>query len=155
MLLPFFEWLGGLTVSQAIGASIWIYPLIQAIHLVVLALFAGSILIVDLRLLGLGMRSQPLSQVARDARPWFVAGFIGMVCTGVPQLMQNASREYYSEYFWYKMSLIAFGLLLTVTLRSRATRAAESTLGGKLVGLLSILVWGAVVVNARLIGLFT
>lgn len=155
MLLPFFEWMNGLPVSQAIGGSIWIYPLVQAIHLVFLALFAGAILIVDLRLLGLTLRSQPVAQVARDARPWLVAGFLGMVCTGVPQLMQNASREYFSEYFWYKMYLIAFGVIFTLTVRHKVAQGAESGPVAKLVGLVSIVVWGGVVVNARLIGLFT
>jgi len=155
MLLPFFEWLNALPVSQAIGGSIWVYPFIQAIHLVFLALLAGAILIVDLRLLGVTMRSQPLAQVARDARVWFVVGLIGMICTGIPQLMQNASREYYSEYFWYKMYLIAFGVIFTFTVRRKVTQAAETTVTGKIVGLVSIAVWGSVVVNARLIGLFT
>jgi len=155
MLQPFFDWLGALPVSQFIGASIWIYPLVQAIHLVFLALLAGSILIVDLRLLGFGLRSQSLAQVARDARPWFTAGIIGMVCTGLPQLMQNASREYFSEFFWYKMYLIAFGLIFTFTIRRKMTEASETSLAGRLVGLVSILVWGGVAVNARLIGLFT
>ena len=59
-------------VSQAIGASIWIYPTIQAIHLVFLALFAGGMMITDLRLLGFGMRSKTVAEVARDARPWVV-----------------------------------------------------------------------------------
>lgn len=155
MLQPFFDWMGALPVSQAIGASIWIFPLIQALHLVFLALFAGAILIVDLRLLGLGMRSQPVSQVARDARPWLILGFLGMVCTGLPQLMQNASREYFSEFFWYKMYLIAAGLIVILTIRRKVTQNVESTLAGKLVGLVSITIWAGVTINARLIGLFT
>jgi len=155
MLLPFFNWLNGLPVSQAIGSSIWIYPLVQAIHLVFLALFAGAILMVDLRLLGVTLRSQSMAQVARDARPWLIAGFLGMVCTGIPQLMQNASREYYSEYFWYKMYLIAFGLIFTMTIRRKVSQGTESSPASKVVGLVSIMVWGSVVVNARLIGLFT
>ena len=155
MLLPFFEWLNALPVSQAIGGSIWIYPLVQAIHLVFLALFAGGVVIVDLRLLGVGMRSQPVSQVARDARPWMIAGFVGLVLTGLPQLMQNASREYYSEFFWYKMYLIAFGLIFMVTIRRRMTQAAESSPAAKVVALVSMTVWTGVTINARLIGLFT
>jgi hypothetical protein len=155
MLQPYFEWLGGLPVSLYIGSSIWIYPLIQAFHLVFLTLFAGSILIVDLRLLGLGMRSQPLAQVARDAKPWLIFGFLGMLATGIPQLMQNAVREYYSEFFWYKMELIAIGLILIFTVRGRLTQAAEPNFAGKLVALVSIAVWGGVVISARLIGLFT
>ena len=155
MLQGFFEWLQALPVSQAIGSSIWIFPLVQAIHLVFLALFAGAILIVDLRLLGLGMRLQPVSQVARDARPWLVIGFLGMVATGLPQLMQNASREYFSEFFWYKMYLIAIGLILIVTIRRKLTQVDEPSAAGKVVALVSIMIWAGVVINARLIGLFT
>ena len=155
MLQGFFEWLQALPVSQAIGSSIWIFPLVQAIHLVFLALFAGAILIVDLRLLGLGMRLQPVSQVARDARPWLVIGFLGMVATGLPQLMQNASREYFSEFFWYKMYLIAIGLILIVTIRRKLTQVDEPSAAGRVVALVSIAIWAGVVINARLIGLFT
>jgi hypothetical protein len=155
MLQGFFEWLQALPVSQAIGSSIWIFPLVQAIHLVFLALFAGAILIVDLRLLGLGMRRQPVSEVARDARPWLIIGFLGMVATGLPQLMQNASREYFSEYFWYKMYLIAIGLILIVTIRRKLTQVDEPSAAGKVVALASLAIWGGVVINARLIGLFT
>jgi glucan phosphoethanolaminetransferase (alkaline phosphatase superfamily) len=93
--------------------------------------------------------------VARDARPWLIAGLIGMVCTGLPQLLQNASREYFSEYFWYKMYLIAFGLILMVTVRRKATQAAEPSAFGKVVAVVSIAAWGGAVWNARLIGLFT
>ncbi|HET9360165.1 MAG TPA: DUF6644 family protein [Vicinamibacterales bacterium] len=155
MLQPFFEWLGALPISQFIGSSIWIYPLVQAFHLVCLALLAGAILVVDMRLLGLGLTTRPVSQVARDARPWLIAGLIGMVCTGLPQLLQNASREYFSEYFWYKMYLIAFGLILMVTVRRKATQAAEPSAFGKVVAVVSIAAWGGAVWNARLIGLFT
>ena len=155
MLLPFFDWMNALPVSQAIGASIWIYPLVQAIHLVFLALFAGGIMIVDLRLLGFGLRSKSVSEVARDARPWMITGFLGLVATGLPQLMQNASREYYSEFFWYKMYLIAFGLILMVTVRRKMTQGTESTPASKVVGLVSMAIWTGVTINARLIGLFT
>jgi len=155
MLEGFFNTMGAWEISQAIGASIWIYPLIQAIHLVFLALFAGAMLIVDLRLLGLGMTTSTVSQVAKDARPWMVLGFLGMVCTGVPQLMQNASREYFSEFFWYKMYLIAFGVIVILTVRRKATQATESTAFGKIVALISIATWTGVTINARLIGLFT
>ena len=155
MLEGFFEAMGQWPISQAIGSSIWIYPLIQAIHLVFLALFAGAMMIVDLRLLGYGMRSKPVHQVASDARPWVIIGFLGLVATGVPQLMQNSTREYFSEFFWYKMYLIAFGLIFLFTVRRKMTQAAESTTASKVVGLISMAIWTGVTINARLIGLFT
>jgi hypothetical protein len=74
MLLPFFTWLGNTTIAITIRDSVWIYALDQALHLVFLAIFAGAVLIVDLRLLGGGMRDRPVSQVAHDAQPWMVWG---------------------------------------------------------------------------------
>jgi hypothetical protein len=157
MLLPFFEWLGALPVSKAINESLWIYAFVQAFHLLTLAVLLGAVLIVDLRLLGTGLTRQPLAQVARDARPWLIAGFLGMVVTGLPQLMSNASREYYSEFFWMKMYFLAAALIFTFTVRHRVTQADEARLGpiwGKAVGLVSIALWIGVIVPARLIGLF-
>jgi hypothetical protein len=155
MLQGFFEAMGQWPISQAIGASIWIYPLVQAVHLVFLAFFAGGIIIVDLRLLGYGMRSKTIAQVARDARPWMILGFLGLVATGLPQLMQNASREYFSEFFWYKMYLIAFGLIFLITVRRKMIQAPETSAASKVVALISMAVWTGVTINARLIGLFT
>src|SRR5262245_60467706 len=103
MLQPYFEWLAQLPASQAISASAWVYALVQAGHLMSLALFTGALLVVDLRLLGKGFRDQPIAQVAKGAQPWLVGSLVALVATGVPQLMSNAMREYGSEYFWIKM----------------------------------------------------
>ena len=159
MLEPFFQWMNDLAVSKAIGESIWIFPLVQAVHLVFLALFAGALLIVDLRLLGLGMREQSVAKIARDARPWLIVGLVGLVVTGMPQLMQNAMREYFSEYFWIKMYVLPVALIYTFTIRQRVAMADESRVApamSKLAGLASILLWiGGVTIPSRLIGLFT
>ena len=154
MLQPLFEWISGLAVSQAIGESLWIYPLVQAIHLVFLAMLLGALLLVDLRLLGLGFSKQPVSEVARDARPWLIIGLVGMILTGIPQLMQNAMREYFAQFFWWKMYFLAAALLFTATIRRRATRGSTAPGYGKIVGLVSIGLWAAVAISARLIGLF-
>ena len=69
------------SVSRAINESSWIFPLVQAFHLVALGFLAGSILMVDLRLLGKGFSQQPLARVARDARPWLIGSLLAMVVT--------------------------------------------------------------------------
>jgi ABC-type bacteriocin/lantibiotic exporter with double-glycine peptidase domain len=158
MLESSFEWLGNLPVSKFIGESLWIYPVVQAFHLVFMAILIGSLLIVDLRLLGSGMIRQPIAQVARDARPWLVGSLIGMLVTGLPQLMQNAMREYYSEFFWQKMYFLAAALIFTFTVRRKVAFSTEDRFNpalGKVVALVSIVLWGGVIVSGRLIGLFT
>jgi hypothetical protein len=155
MLWPAFEWLGNLEVSRALAEASLFTPLIQALHLVALAVFMGAVLVVDLRLLGQGLTAQPVWRVARGARPWFMWSLAALVATGVPQLMSLAEKEYYSDYFWMKMYFLAAALLFTVTVRAWLTREHR---GGepawaKAAGLLSIVLWSGVAVSARLIGL--
>src|SRR5262245_42795591 len=119
MLLPFFEWMEALPISNAIRGSVWFFAVDQSLHLVALAIFAGAVLVVDLRLLGRGLRQTPVVQVARDAQPWLMWGFVGLLVTGVPQLLSNAMKEYYSEYFWIKMYFLLVAVIYTLTIRRK------------------------------------
>jgi hypothetical protein len=152
-----FEWMNNLGVSAAIRESIWISPLVNVGHLLALVLLIGALLIVDLKLLG-SDDGTSLDKIARDAEPWFIRAFVLMFLTGVPQLISNALREYYSPFFWTKMSMLALALIFTFTIRRRVVLSPDgvvSTGVRKLVGAASIVLWAGVAIPARLIGLFT
>ena len=156
MLLPFFEWMEGLPLSIVFRDSLLLYPIIQAVHLVALTVFAGAVLIVDFRLLGSGLIKQPLAQVARNARPWLIGSLIALTITGIPQMSSTAMKQYYSPFFWRKMSILLIAVLFTFVLRHRVTLAAQARVGvfwPKIVGLVSIALWTSVAFQARLIGL--
>ena len=149
MLQPLFQWAENLAVY---GSSPYIGPAVNLVHLLSMVLFAGALLIVDLRLLGLGVKSQPLAHVARDARPWLVAGLLGLVITGIPQTMERATDQYETSIFWMKMYLLLFGLVWTFTVRRQAIRGDEpSGAWPKVVAIVSIAVWASVASLARLI----
>ena len=61
------SWLG-----QFIVGSNWLFPVIESVHLLALALLGGSVLIVDMRLLGLGLTDRAVSEIAREARPFMI-----------------------------------------------------------------------------------
>ena len=158
MLQPYFEWMEALGVSATIRDSVYIYSFDQALHLVCLSVFAGAILIVDLRLLGRGFSKTPVAQVAQDAQPWLMWGFIGLFLTGIPQLISTAMKQYYSPMFWLKMDFLLVAIIFTLTIRRKVTMADEARVGpiwGKLVGLTSIVLWAGVAIPARLIGLIS
>jgi hypothetical protein len=159
MLQTFFTvWLQNHPLSNAIRDSVWIYAFDQGAHLVSLAVFAGAILIVDLRLLGGGFRERPVAQVARDAQPWLIGGFLVLFVTGTVQLMSNATKEYFSAFFWFKMYVLFPAVIYTFTIRRKVAMAEEgrvSPLWSKVAGLVSILLWTGVAVPARLIGLLS
>ena len=158
MLLPLFQWLEGLQVSGWLSTSTYVGPLINVFHLLALVIVFGSLLIVDVRLLGRGMTQQPVAKVARDARPWLIGALICMLLTGIPQLLSTPIREYHSPFFWIKMRLLLVALTFTFTLRHKVTMAAEASVGpilGRVVGLVSIVLWTWVAVEGRLIGLLS
>jgi hypothetical protein len=139
--------------AQAVyGASPYIGPVVNLVHLLCMVVFAGALLVVDLRLIGFGIRDTPLSQIARDARPWLMGGLIGIVLTGIPQTMERATDQYATSTFWVKMYLILFGLIWIATVRSRAVRV-DQPVGAwpKVVGVVSLGVWASVAALARLI----
>jgi len=158
MVQAFFQWLEQIPPSVFIRSSAWLGAMINVAHLMCLAMLAGSILIVDLRLLGVGVKRQPVAQVAQEARPWFIGALIGMVLTGVPQVLSTAMKQYYSPFFWQKMLFLLIVLAYTFTIRQRVARAGEERVGrlwSGLVALISIGLWIYIAVNARLIGLLS
>ena len=157
MVRAFFDWLQMTPMSQTIQASVWMYAIDQAFHLVFLAIFAGALLIVDLRLLGRGFTQQSVREVARDARPWLILGFIGLAVTGSVQVISGAQKEYFSGIFWIKMYILVAAIIYTAVVRRTVILADENRVGpfwSKVVGLLSIALWVGVAIPARLIGLF-
>lgn len=158
MLLPLFQWMQDLAISGVLRNSPWLGPGINVLHLLALTVFAGALLMVDLRLLGTGLTRQPLAQLARAAQPWLIGGFVALAITGGLQLISTGTKQYYSDFFWGKMDILAVALIFTFTLRRWVTQAEEARVGpvwGKVVGLVSITLWTTVTVGARLIGLLS
>lgn len=158
MLLPFFQWIERFEFSTVVDSSGYFTAAVNVMHLLALTLFVGALLVVDLRLLGRGMRQQPLAAVARDAQPWLIAGFLAMLATGIPQILATPIKQYYSPHFWFKMEVILVALLFTFTVRRRITQADEARVAPawrKLVGLISIGMWTTVATAGRLIGLMS
>lgn len=157
-MLEFFQWMEALPFSGAIRDSSYTAAAVNIAHLLALVVFFGAVLIVDLRLLGAGLTKQPLAQVARDARPWFIGSFLALLATGIPQMTSTAMKQYYSPFFWWKMEGLVVALIFTFTVRHLIAQADEQRVGpfwGKVVGLVSIALWTGVAIGARLIGLLS
>ncbi len=155
MLLPFFQWCETLWLGQFVVGSNWLFPVIESVHLLALALLGGSILIVDMRLVGLGLSGREVKEIAREARPYMNFALCMMVATGVPLFLSEPIKCYYSPAFWVKMWTLAFALMFTYTIRTRTTRMKfvhNTTRRQMLVGALSMALWFTVAAAGRWIG---
>jgi hypothetical protein len=151
VLMTFFEWMDSLGIY---GGSTFIGPGLNIIHLMAMVVFLGANLIVDLRLLGTGLKRQTTASVARDAQPWLLGGLAVLTLTGIPATIATATDQYFNSIFWAKMYLLAIGLVFLFTIRRRVVFAEEGRVAPaakKAVGLLSIVIWLGVAALARLI----
>ena len=156
-VLDFFKWLQYSPPLAMMRSSSWFFPIIASIHLMGLALIGGAVLVVDLRLLGLGLRQQPVSQVARDAERWLHVSLAVLLPTGILQFMCfAATKYYYLTAFWMKMATLCLALLFTFSIRRKVTTADEMRVNkrwSKIVALISLSLWLSVAIAGRLIGL--
>jgi hypothetical protein len=151
-LLPFFEWCEATAVGAAIRNSTWLFPAIESVHLLGLAALGGALLVLDLRLLGLGLR-RPVAELARDSQPWLAGSILVMLATGIPLFLSEAVKCYYSQPFWVKMVALPPAMLFAFTVRRRVALADESRpVLHKLVGLVSLSLWFTVAAAGRWIG---
>lgn len=154
-LLPFFQWCYDTTIGQAIRESTWLFPVIEAFHLVGLAFTAGAVLLVDLRLLGAGLNRQPVGQLVAGAQPWLIGSLVLMFSSGIPLFLSEAIKCYYSFPFWVKMTCLFLAIVFTFTLRARVARAgltADKSPLGRLTAITSVCLWFAVAWGGRWIG---
>jgi hypothetical protein len=155
MLLPYFQWISETRVSHAIGQSSWAFAVIESVHLLALAVIGGAVLMLDLRLLGLGLRDQPIERVARDAFPWFVGSLMVMLITGVGLFLSEATKCYYSTPFWVKMTSLLLAMIFAFTVRRRVALAGEGQVRPiwlKVVAVVSLVLWFGVGAAGRWIG---
>jgi hypothetical protein len=153
-----FAWLEHSWLGIAVNNSKWAFAAFEAGHLLALAMLGGAVLLVDLRILGWGMKDEPIRRLARTAQPWLLAGLTGMIVTGVPLLASLAETKYYgNEAFRLKMYFLAAALLFTFTIRQRfilRERPAANALRTKLIAVMSVLLWSGVGIMGRGIGFY-
>jgi hypothetical protein len=151
-----FQWLERTSLSVVINESLWAFAVVEAIHLVALAVIGGAVLVVDLRLLGLAFQKQRVADIARVAQPWLLWSLAGMLVTGFVLFLSLAASKYYvHDYFWVKMYFLAAAIVFSFTIRHRVIMGDDARANSsfaKLVGLVSLFLWSGVGLAGKAIG---
>ena len=154
-LLAFFQWCEQSHIGDVIRRSPWLFPAIEAIHLLGLGFIGGAVLVVDLRLMGFGLRRQSAAQLSRDAQPWLIGSLMVMIITGGLLFTSEAIKCYYHGAFWFKMASLLLAVVFTFTVQRKAVNTDETRLGplwSKAVAVISVLLWSGVGIGGRWIG---
>jgi len=151
-----FQWLERTPLSVSINESLWAFAVLEAVHLLALAVIGGAVLVVDLRLLGFAFQQRRVAEVAKVAQPWLVWSLVVMLLTGFVLFISLAASKYYvHDYFWVKMYFLAGAMLFSLLIRHRVIMgddARANSVFGKVVALVSLLLWSGVGFAGKAIG---
>jgi hypothetical protein len=147
----FFEWLGNSPLANAMNGPEWAFPVVECCHFFGFALLIGTIVIVDLRLLGGGMVRQSASQLAQDLKPWTLAGLILMLTTGPAMFAADPLVYSVNPSFRFKIDCLVIAILYNFTIHRWAVKPDVSPMAGKLAAVVSLALWIAVVAGGRMI----
>ncbi|HCD26607.1 MAG TPA: hypothetical protein DER02_03745 [Gammaproteobacteria bacterium] len=154
----FILWLDTHEWSTAIHESFFVYPIIESTHVLTLCLFVGTLIMVDLRLLGLGLVNTPVSEVTRRVLPWTLIGAVIMFVTGLLLFYAIPERTYHSLWFRIKVVMLIVAGINALYFHYRVHRnqsfwdnAPKPPLNARVSAAVSLTMWAGVIVTGRMI----
>src|SRR5690349_15287121 len=94
------------SIATRIREGLYLFPMLEATHVVGLAMVFGTIVIIDLRLLGIASAHRSFKRLSSDVLKWTWAGFAITVATGCLMFITNAEVYFHNSFFRAKMLLL-------------------------------------------------
>jgi hypothetical protein len=158
MIRTFLEWVGNTPWSVALLESYYMWPLVESTHVLTLALFVGTAIMMDLRLIGVAFRGIPVSDFTGRLLPWTRAGFALMVVTGLLLFYSSPLRYYNNIFFRIKLILLVAAGANIWLFHSKIHRRVHEwddewrpPRAARVAGFVSLLVWAGIVFSGRLV----
>jgi len=147
------------SVGTALRESRYGFPGLIFVHLCGLLVTAGTVMLWDLRLLGVGLRSTPVSRVGRALLPWTWTGFGIMLLTGLAMVCIEAGRLYGNTAFRFKLALLILAGINMLTFHATIYRSVDRwekdavlPMQARAAGAISLLLWIGLLSAGRAIG---
>ena len=150
----FFKWCEHAFIGTFIQRqSMWGFAITETIHIIALSILLGSTLVVDLRLLGYGMKRQSVAEISGILNPWTWGAFLVTVITGITMYDSEAARLSTSGPFFYKIVFLLLAVIFHVTIHRKMTgpNAKQGTATAKVAACFSLVCWLAVALAGRAI----
>jgi hypothetical protein len=156
LTMPLFRWWGETAVGATIRSSSVLIAVTQTIHLLGLTMLIGTVLMINLNLVGLGFRRRSTPQIARELAPWTLGGLATMLISGPLILSSETLKAYESSFFWLKMGLLIAAILFHFTLFRQVSEAGPPATATRrrVVACLSLSLWLGVALAGKMIGIY-
>ena len=103
----FCQWLDQTSFGQQMRESLYLFPIVETLHIFGVVLLVSSAFLLDLRLFGVGpMKGEPVEKLAKWILPWVICGFSIQLLSGLCMFSAEATRSALNSFFWFKMFMI-------------------------------------------------
>jgi hypothetical protein len=131
-------------------------PIVETIHLLAIAMAVGTIMVIDLSVLGLALRREAVPRMARELSAFTWTGFAVALATGIALFGSEAVKLAPKPVFWIKLALLAVAFLFHLTAhRSLVTLPVSlESARARLTAAMSLALWFGVAFGGKAVGLF-
>ncbi len=159
LIVNAFQWINDLQFSDDIRSSFWMFPAFETIHVIAIVFVLGSIVRLDMRLMGLIWRNRPVTEVADEMLPWTWTAFVIAAIFGSMLWMSKPMTYFGIAFFDAKMILMllaGINMLVFQYVTFRNVRVWDRDpippAAARFQGSLSMAFWLCVVICGRFIG---
>ena len=153
------DWLQKTSLAIHIRDSLLLFPLLESTHVIGLAIVVGTVVIIDLRLLGLATTHRSFSRLGADTLPWTLGGFAIATVTGALMFITNATVYFHNAWFRAKAVLLLLAAINAIAFELTARKkigewdlARSTPPAARAIATMSLVIWIAVIVAGRMIG---
>ena len=148
----FCDWLAQTPISLLFQTVEWIIPAVQSVHILAIAIVMSSVIMVDLRLMGLLGHSQSISAMTRRFIPWVWWSLVVLLISGIVLITAEPRRDLLNPVFQAKIVLILVAIVVTAVFQEVVRRNMEfwdlspsRRAGALATAIVSLLIWSAIV----------
>ena len=131
--------------TNPLNSNEWAFPLTECFHVAAMALSIGTIVLVDLRLFGLGLTRQTSAELVRDTELWTLSGLVAVITSGLVIFSSDPVHYLNNGPFQFKMAALLFGILYNYTIHRRVAQSGISVPLRVMTGAVSMLLWLSIV----------
>lgn len=153
-------WLEATAAATAMRQSMWLYPIVEILHIIGFVVLVGSAAMFDLRLLGLS-RQLPVTGMERHLLTWARAAVLVIVPTGGLMFIAHANEFAGNPAFRLKLLFLTLAALNAALFHLRPFRhvagwdhGAPTPLAARVAACLSLALWTGVIACGRLLAYF-
>ncbi len=156
MIPAFCDWLAATSLSRTFQELTWFVPLVQTVHILCIAVLLTLVAMTDLKMLGLRVGSQSLSEMVSHSMPWVWAALAVLLTTGILLTITEPARELLNDVFRAKMLMVLalVGVLKIIQsgLRNRPdfwSLSSHRRIAGRALGAASLILGVCIVIAGR------